>query len=86
VSHYTPSTPAIERSPPVAGNTPTLVCLSCGDTMKYLRTIPKLGARRETLIFVCPSCKGFDTKEKGTNQPQSAAQPSLAGVQTIQNP
>ncbi len=60
---HTPSTPAIERSPPMPGNTPTSVCLSCGDTMKNLRTIPKLGTRREKLIFVCPSCKGFDTKE-----------------------
>jgi hypothetical protein len=63
VSYYTPSTPATERSPPVPGNTPMLLCLSCGDTMQYLRTIPKLGVRREKLIFVCPSCKDVDTKE-----------------------
>ena len=63
MSYYTPSTPAIERSPPVQGNTPTIVCLSCGDTMKHLRTIPKLGVRLEKLIFVCPSCKEVDTKE-----------------------
>ncbi len=61
--YYTPSTPAIERSPPVPGNTPMLLCLSCGDTMQHLRTIPKLGVRREKLIFVCPSCKDVDTKE-----------------------
>ena len=42
MQYYTPSTPAIERSPPVPGNTPTLVCLSCGDTMEHLRTIPNL--------------------------------------------
>jgi hypothetical protein len=63
-SDSTPSTPAIERSPPLADTTPTLVCLSCGDTMKQLRTIPKLGVRPEQLIFVCPSCNGVDTKEK----------------------
>jgi hypothetical protein len=40
------------------------VCLSCGDTMKHFRTISKLGVRREQLIFVCPSCKGGDTKER----------------------
>jgi hypothetical protein len=61
--YYAPSIPAIERSSPVPDNTPTLVCHSCGDTMKHFRTIPKLGVRREKLIFVCPSCKGVDTKE-----------------------
>jgi hypothetical protein len=62
--YYTPSTPAIVRSPPVPNSTPTIVCLSCGDTMKHFRTISKLGVRREHLIFVCPSCKGVDTKER----------------------
>jgi hypothetical protein len=61
--YYTPSTPAIDRSPPVPDRTPTIVCLSCGDTMKHFRTISKLGVRPEKQIFVCPSCKGVDTKE-----------------------
>ncbi len=61
--YYTPSTPAIERSPPVRDSTPNIVCFSCGDTMKHFRTISKLGVRPEQLIFVCPSCKGVDTKE-----------------------
>jgi len=61
--YYTPSTSAIERSSPVPNSTPTIVCLSCGDTMKHFRTISKLGVRPEQLIFVCPSCKGVDTKE-----------------------
>ena len=63
MSYYTPSTPAIERSPPVPGNTPTIVCVSCGDAMDLVRTIPKLGVRPEKLIFHCPSCKVVDTKE-----------------------
>jgi len=63
VAYYTPSIPTIERSPPIPDYTPTIVCLSCGDTMKHLRTIPKLGVRLEKLIFVCPSCKEVDTKE-----------------------
>jgi hypothetical protein len=63
MTYYTPATPAIERLPPVPDNTPTLVCLSCGDAMDLVRTIPKLGVRREQLIFVCPSCKDVDTKE-----------------------
>jgi hypothetical protein len=69
VSYNAPSTPAIERSPPASGNTPILMCLSCGDVMDLVRIIPKLGVRREKLIFVCPSCKGFDTKEMGPTNP-----------------
>src|SRR5208282_757064 len=61
--YYTPSTPAIERPHRVAVSTRTIVCLSCGDTMKHLRTLPKLGVRSEKLIFVCPSCNEVDTKE-----------------------
>jgi predicted RNA-binding Zn-ribbon protein involved in translation (DUF1610 family) len=44
-------------------NAPTLVCPYCGDTMKHVRTIPKLGVRPERLVFVCPSCKEIETKE-----------------------
>ena len=47
----------------VPDNTPVLICPSCGDTMQHFRTIPKLGARLEQFIFVCPSCKGVDTRE-----------------------
>jgi hypothetical protein len=61
--HYTPSTPATESSPAVPDMTPTMLCLSCGDTMKHLRTIAELGVRPKQFIFVCPSCKGVDTKE-----------------------
>jgi hypothetical protein len=60
---YTPSISAIEHSPQVPDSTRTIVCLSCGDTMKHLRTLPRRGVRLEKLIFVCPSCKGVDTKE-----------------------
>jgi hypothetical protein len=63
MQYYTPSIPAIECSPLGPDNTPVLICPSCGDTMKHLRTIPKLGARLEQLIFVCPSCEEVDTKE-----------------------
>jgi hypothetical protein len=63
MSHYTPSTTAVERPPRVPDSTRTIVCLSCGDTMKHLRTLAKLGVRRKKLIFVCPSCKGVEAKE-----------------------
>ena len=47
MQYYTPSIPAIECPPLVPDDTPTLICPSCGDTMKHLRTIPKSGVRLE---------------------------------------
>jgi hypothetical protein len=61
MQYYMPSIPAIECPPLVPDDTPVLVCPSCGDTMQHPDD-PKLGARLEQLIFVCPSCKGVDTK------------------------
>jgi hypothetical protein len=52
-----------EGEPWVAGNEPTLVCLSCGDNMKYFRTIPRIGVNPERLLFLCPSCKEVETKK-----------------------
>jgi hypothetical protein len=63
MQYYSPSIPAIESSPLVPDDTPILICPSCGDTMKHLRTIPKFAARLEQFIFVCPSCEGVDTRE-----------------------
>jgi hypothetical protein len=61
--YYTPSTPTIESPAPIPASTRTLVCHTCGDTMKHLRTLPKLGVRPKKLIFVCPSCKEVETRE-----------------------
>ena len=63
-SEFTSSTPVVERSPATIDNTPTLVCLSCGDTMKRVRTIQKFGVLPKLLVFVCPSCKEVETKEE----------------------
>jgi transposase len=63
MSYYKPSTPAIERSPSVPESGPTIVCRSCGDTMKHFRTISRLGVRPEQFMFRCPSCKWVDTRE-----------------------
>ena len=60
MQYYPPSIHAIELVPDDA---PVLVCPSCGDTMKHVRTIPKLGVRLEQFIFVCPSCEGIDSRE-----------------------
>jgi predicted RNA-binding Zn-ribbon protein involved in translation (DUF1610 family) len=72
---HVPSTPAIECSPVAPDNTPVLICPSCGDTMQHVRTIPKLGARLEQFIFVCPSCEQVEIKEVkrgGVKKPQLA--------------
>jgi hypothetical protein len=61
--YYKPSPPAIARSPLVPDRGLTIVCRTCGDTMKHFRTITRLGVRPEKLMFRCPSCKGVDTKE-----------------------
>ena len=61
--YHEPSIPAIECSQQVQDNTAVLICPSCGDTMQHRRTIPKLGARLEQFIFVCPSCEQVETKE-----------------------
>ena len=63
MQYYPPSIPAIECSPLVLEKTTILICPSCGDTMKHLRTIPKLGVRLEQFIFVCPSCEEVDTRK-----------------------
>ncbi len=83
MSYYTPSTPAIERSPPVPGNTPTIVCLSCGDVMDLVRIIPKLGVRREKLIFVALPAKGSIQRKwdqpilpYGSTKPRRSTKPS----------
>ena len=73
---YTPLVPAIGWSAHVPDNTPVLICPSCGDTMQHLRTIPKLGARLEQFIFVCPSCEQVETKEVklgGIREPEVAS-------------
>jgi hypothetical protein len=63
MTRYTGSIPASERLPLYPTEMPTMLCHSCGDTMKHFRTIAELGVRPKQFIFVCPSCKGVDTKE-----------------------
>jgi hypothetical protein len=60
---YPPSARTVERLPRAPDRTATMLCVSCGDTMKHVRTIEKLGVRPKQFIFACPSCKGVDTKE-----------------------
>ena len=72
MQYYPPSIPAIECPPLVPDNTPVLICPSCGDTMQHLRTIPKLGARLEQFIFVCPSCEQVEQAKQVTGGTSSA--------------
>jgi hypothetical protein len=62
----------VDRPRPLPDSPRTIVCTCCGDTMNHLRTLPKYGIRAEKLIFVCPSCKGVDAKER-VRTPQAAA-------------
>jgi protein-arginine kinase activator protein McsA len=59
----TVSTLAVERSSLVPDKGRTIVCRSCGDTMKHFRTISRFGVRPEQFMFRCPSCKAVDTKQ-----------------------
>jgi Transcription factor zinc-finger len=61
--YETPPVSVIERLSVGSDRPLTMLCPSCGDTMKHSRTIAKFGVRLERLIFVCPSCKGVDSKE-----------------------
>jgi hypothetical protein len=72
MTYYTRPTPALDRLAAIPVSKHTLVCPTCGDTMKHLRTLPKLGVRPEKLIFVCPSCKEVETKELTINRQRLA--------------
>ena len=61
--YFASSILSVEGSSRYPTGPPTIVCRSCGDTMKHSRTILKLGVRPERLIFVCPSCEAVDSKE-----------------------
>jgi hypothetical protein len=63
--HYTyaPSARTVELMPRVLDGTPTILCVSCGDTMKHVRTIEKVGVRPQQFIFICPSCQRIDNRE-----------------------
>jgi ubiquitin C-terminal hydrolase len=57
------STLAMAGSSSVPDNALSPVCLSCGDTMRHFRTIPKLGVCPELLVFHCPSCYEVEAKK-----------------------
>jgi hypothetical protein len=40
-----------------------LVCLSCGDDMRHMRTIPRLGVLPDLFVFSCPSCRSMQVVE-----------------------
>jgi hypothetical protein len=61
-SEYRPSILTVEGSTAVPGNLLSLVCLTCGDTMKAVREIPKLEGHPGLLVLKCPSCNEVETK------------------------
>jgi hypothetical protein len=66
--YYAGLNPSSDRLAAIPVSKQTLVCPTCGDTMKHLRTLAKFGVRREKLMFVCPSCKEVETKELKSNR------------------
>ncbi len=38
-------------------------CPRCGHAMQFVRSVPKLGALPELLVFVCPACGDAETME-----------------------
>jgi len=45
-------------------NPPIRLCPPCGNAMKVVRVVPRLGAfLPELLVFRCPSCGEVETKE-----------------------
>ena len=47
----------------IASATSVAICLHCGHLMRLVRTVPKVGALPEFLVFRCPSCNEVDTIE-----------------------
>ena len=63
MQYYTPSIPAIECPPLVPDNTPVLVCPSCGDTMKHLRTTQNSERAWSSSFLSAPPASRSITKE-----------------------
>jgi hypothetical protein len=47
----------------IADNLPILVCPACGQAMRLLRTVPRLGGLPALLVLVCPSCNEVETRD-----------------------
>jgi hypothetical protein len=59
-TYVVPSTLAIECSLPLC-ETQCLACLFCGDSMKFVRTIPRAGVLPELFVFHCSTCNDLAT-------------------------
>jgi hypothetical protein len=54
MQYYCALNPRHRIPPLVPDNTPTLICSSCGDAMKHLRTIPKIWSAVEAVYLRLP--------------------------------
>jgi hypothetical protein len=75
MSYYKPSTSAIERSPLVPDRGPTIVCRTCGDTMKHFRTIFRTWSSAGTVhvpLSFLQRGRHKGTQAGGIRVPQSA--------------
>jgi hypothetical protein len=48
----------------LADNLPILRCLCCGDVMKLVRSVPRLGGLPGLLVFACSACNEVEVKEE----------------------
>jgi hypothetical protein len=48
----------------LADNLPILRCPSCGDVMKLVRTVPRLGGLPDLVVLACSTCNEVEVKEE----------------------
>ena len=48
----------------MADNLPMQRCPSCGNMMKLVRSVPRLGGLPDLHFVVCPSCNEVDVREE----------------------
>jgi hypothetical protein len=64
-SIYAPLELQHRRRPMIlADNLPILRCLCCGNVMKMVRTVPRLGELPGLLVFACSACNEVEVKEE----------------------
>jgi hypothetical protein len=48
----------------LADNLPILRCLCCGDMMRLVRTVPRVGGLPALFVIACSSCSEVEVKEE----------------------
>jgi hypothetical protein len=48
----------------LADNLPILRCVCCGDVMKLIRAVPRVGGLPGFIVLVCSACNEVEVKEE----------------------